>query len=87
MSHTGTVDICFVCVSGPNANDFISKDAAPKGKEKRQMTVEEARKILCFSWTPGMIAEKPLQIHMSGKIPLARDSYSVWHEKPLLSSE
>lgn len=30
VGHTGTVDICFICISWPDPNDFVSENAVPK---------------------------------------------------------
>lgn len=32
MGHTRAVDISFVCISRPDANDFISQNAVPTGR-------------------------------------------------------
>lgn len=32
VGHTGTVDICFICISWPDPNDFVSKNAVPKSR-------------------------------------------------------
>lgn len=39
MGHTGTVDISLVCISRPDANDFVSQNAVPKERGVRSVTL------------------------------------------------
>ena len=38
MGHTGAVDVSLVCISRPDANDFVSQNAVPTGRGVRCVT-------------------------------------------------
>lgn len=38
VGHTGAVDVSLVCISRPDANDFVSQNAVPTGRGVRCVT-------------------------------------------------